>query len=328
LTEKVMDEAYQQILPYLPGGWRELLASLPQQELAALEELRLKPEQPVLARFHQREAFIGGDGYLEQDEALAPRLTREEFRKTVLLVTDSSFYALEEELRRGYITLPGGHRAGITGRAVLEKGVVRTLREISGINMRLARHIPGLALPLLPWLFNQQGDLQQTLLVAPPRAGKTTMLRDIACLLSAGAYGSPLTCGIVDERSELAALRQGLPQLPIGLRSDVLDGCPKAEGLMMLLRSMSPQVLICDEIGRPEDVTALQEAAHAGVRVIASAHGADVGELTRRPALESLLTAKAFTRIVFLSRRLGPGTIEAVVNEQMRPLFSVGGDYV
>ncbi len=325
--EKSADETWQQLLPYLPGLWRERLAALPQKELARMEEVRLKPEQPVVLRLHQGEVLVGQEGRLAYDPVLAPVLSGEDFRKAVLLITDSSFYALEEELRRGYITLPGGHRAGITGRAVLEKGVVRTLREISGVNIRLARHIPGLALPLLPWLFDAKGALCQTLLVSPPRAGKTTMLRDLACLLSDGAYGSPFTCGIVDERSELAAVRQGIPQLPIGLHSDVLDGCPKAEGLMMLLRSMSPQVLFCDEIGRDEDVIAIREAAHAGVKVIATAHGADPEELSRRPALATLLESKAFTRIVILSRRLGPGTVESIVDEQLRPLAAPGDAY-
>jgi len=294
---------------------------LPEERMSGLEELRLKPNEPPLCRFHRDEAFVGCDGglYTEAAEA-AGVFTAESMRKTILLLTDSSFYALEEELRRGYITLPGGHRVGITGRAVLEKGTVKTIKDISGVNIRLARHIPGIAVEILPYLFDKQGILQQTLLVAPPKAGKTTMLRDIACLLSEGVYGEPMTVGIVDERSELAASRNGVPQLPIGIRSDVLDGCPKAEGLMMLLRSMSPQVLICDEIGRPEDAMAINEAAHAGVKVITSAHGNDADELKKRPALAQLMADAAFTRIIFLSRRMGPGTVEAVYDEQLRPL--------
>jgi stage III sporulation protein AA len=138
------------------------------------------------------------------------------------------------------------------------------------------------------------------------------MLRDIAYQLSEGIIAEPLNVAIVDERSEIAAMRQGIPQLAVGSRSDVLDACPKAEGLMLLIRSMSPQVLICDEIGREEDALALQEAANAGIVVIASAHGADKEEIKARPVLGRLLAEKSFERIVTLSRRHGPGTIEAV----------------
>ncbi len=315
-----MDETYKQIMPYLPGAWRQYISDLPPALLAETEEIRLRPEHPVLLRFHHQEGWLSGMGRLSQDLPMNFCFSGEDFRKTVLLITDSSYYALAEELRRGYVTLPGGHRAGVTGRAVLEKGQVRTLKDLSAVNIRLARHIPGLARPLLPLLVDRRGELCQTLLVAPPRAGKTTMLRDLACLLSSGALGQPLCCGIADERSELAALRLGIAQLPVGPRSYVLDGCPKAEGLMMLLRSMGPQVLLCDEIGRAEDVAAIAEAAHAGVKVIATAHGAPGEDLARRPALRQLLADKAFTRIVFLSRRLGPGTVETVVDEEMRPV--------
>ena len=123
----------------------------------------------------------------------------------------------------------------------------------------------------------------------------------------------PLRVGMVDERSELAAMRDGVAQLPVGLRTDVLDSCPKAEGLMLLLRSMSPQVLVCDELGREEDVLALEEAANAGVKVITTAHGRDEKDLLSRPVLARLLSRNCFERIVILSRRLGPGTIERVI---------------
>ncbi|MCR4963608.1 MAG: stage III sporulation protein AA [Firmicutes bacterium] len=315
-----MDETYKQVTPYLPEAWRQYLNDLPPALLAELEEIRLRPEHPVLLRFHTREGWLNGRGGLSREPEAGCRFSAGDFGKSVLLITDSSYYALAEELRRGYVTLPGGHRAGITGRAVLEKGQVRTLKDLSAVNIRLARHIPGLARPLLPLLADAQGRLCHTLLVAPPRAGKTTMLRDMACLLSSGAMGEALCCGVVDERSELAALRLGVPPLPVGPRSYVLDGCPKAEGLMMLLRSMGPQAVLCDEIGRPEDVAAIAEAAHAGVKVIATAHGAPGEDLARRPALRQLLADKAFGRFVFLSRRLGPGTVETVLDGEMRPV--------
>lgn len=308
------DKAYLQILPYLPQSLRALLEALPAERMARLEELRLKPELPVVLRFDEDEALLTADGGLSADQHAAGLrlLNADEMRRIVLLLADSSLYALEEELRRGYITLAGGHRAGLSGRAVLAHGAVKTIKEISGVNIRIARHVAGAALPLLPRILAEDGRPLPTLLVSPPRAGKTTMLRDLARLLSDGVGVAPLRVGLVDERSELAAMRNGVAQLPIGLRTDVMDGCPKAEGMLLLLRSMSPDVLVTDEIGREEDAQALREAAYAGVAVIASAHGCDEAEIRMRPALAALLAENAFRRIVVLSRRHGPGTIERV----------------
>lgn len=303
----------KQILDYLPPALRSLLELLSPEQAEELEEIRIKAEAPLLLRFHREEAFLGREGLLPQRDARLYRVSRDELHRTVMLLSDSSFYALEEELRRGYITLPGGHRAGLTGRAVLEKGAIRTLKEISSVNIRVARPVKGAARELLPRLLDAEGRPFQTLIVSPPRAGKTTILRDLSRMFSDGEEVEPLRVGLVDERSELAAMRDGVAQLPVGLRTDVLDGCPKAEGLMLLLRSMSPQLLLCDEIGREEDVQALQEAANAGVKLIASAHGRDEQELLCRPVFARLLAQHCFERIVILSRRLGPGTIERVI---------------
>lgn len=303
-----------QILEQLPGSLRLSLEQLSSEQAEQLEEIRLKAESPLLLRFHGEDGFLTRDGrLLREPEAQCRWVSRDELQRTVLLIADSSFYALEEELRRGYITLPGGHRAGLVGRAVLDKGYIRTMKDISSVNIRVARPVPGAAAPLLPQLLDEQGQLCQTLLVSPPRAGKTTLLRDLARMISDGEGIEPLRVGLVDERSELAAMRDGVAQLAVGIRTDVLDGCPKAEGLMLLLRSMSPQLLICDEIGREEDAIALQEAAKAGVKVIATAHGRDEKELLARPVLAGLLAEGCFARIVVLSRRLGPGTIERVI---------------
>lgn len=308
----VEDIAYKQILPFVPLRLRNELKSVPEAELAGLEELRLKADQPVLLRFSDREALLRLQA--EQHDGRGRgnyfTLTGDELHKTLLLLAGSSLYALEEELRRGYITLPGGHRAGVAGRAVLRGGEVRTLKEVSGINIRVARPCPGAARPLLPLLLDQRGCIRQSLIISPPRAGKTTMLRDLARLLAEGEGCRPHRVGIVDERSEIAAMRDGRPQLDVGLRSDVLDGCPKAEGLMMLLRSMSPEVLICDELGGEEEIRALHAAANAGVKVVATAHGMSEEELRRRPGLSKLLEEGCFERLALLSRRQGPGTLE------------------
>ena len=145
------------------------------------------------------------------------------------------------------------------------------------------------------------------------------MLRDLTLTLSNGEGTSPVRVGIVDERSEIAAMRGGIPQLPIGIRSDVMDGCPKAEGIIMLLRSMGPEVIVCDEIGRPEDAAAILEAVSGGVKMLCTAHGGSAEEISNRPVLASLLNQRAFNRIVLLSRREGPGTLEWIRDGAFEP---------
>lgn len=310
---------YHQILAYLPASLRNSLLKADQQQLEHLEELRLKPLQPPLCRFNNREAFLTAEGDLVSEPVAATPFSISDLHKTVMLLSDSSFYAIEEELRRGYITLPGGHRAGLCGRAVLAHGEIKNLKEISAINIRIARPVSGLAAPLLPHLLDENGKLHHTLIVSEPRGGKTTLLRDIIRTISDGIGVQPMRVGIVDERSEIAAMRNGIPQLPIGIRSDVLDGCPKAEGINMLLRSMGPEALVCDEIGREEDAAAILEAINGGVRMLCSAHGGSEEDINSRPVLARLLQQKAFNRIILLSRKNGPGTVEWIKDGGFRP---------
>ena len=313
-----INKHYEQIFSYLPRSVSQLLEQA-DRPLNGLEELRLRPLIPPLLRFADGEAFLCPGGKLSPDPKDGKALTCEEMRKTVLLLTDSSFYALEEELRRGYITLPGGHRAGLCGHGILQDGRIRTLRDISSVNIRVAGVVTGAAAPLLPRLQDKDGRLQHTLIVSPPGAGKTTLLRDIARAVSDGDGIRAMRVGMVDERSELAALRGGIPQLPVGIRTDVLDGCPKAEGINMLLRSMAPELLVCDEIGMAEDAAAIRDAINGGVRLLVSAHGGSRQEILSRPVLAELMAEHAFHRIVLLSRRNGPGTVDWISAEGDEP---------
>lgn len=255
---------------------------------------------------------------------------KEDLEKTMQIISQNSLYALEEEIKNGFITLPGGHRVGMAGQVVLEKGRVKTLKHISCLNFRCGREVKGAANALLPYLISGRGGRPyHTLLVSPPRGGKTTLLRDIVRQLSNGipALGfEGVTVGLVDERSEVAGCYQGVPQRDVGIRTDVLDRCPKAEGMIMLLRSMSPQVIAVDELGRPEDREAVEEALNAGVTVITTAHGFSLSDLARRPVVRELIERQVFERIVILGRSQGPGTIEAVWDGKKQCLLQGGGE--
>lgn len=302
------------VLPYLAPSLREPVAWAARR-LPGLEEIWLRAGRPVELVAAGGGGFVTGDGRLVAEAETGRPIGADEVSRTFQLVCQGSVYAWEEELRGGFVTLPGGHRVGVAGRAVVEGGRVQTIRPVGGLNIRIARQVPGVALPLLPRLRRPDGRLASAILLAPPGAGKTTLLRDLVRLVSGGAPTLGLAgarVAVVDERSEIAGCVAGVPSLDLGPRTDVLDGCPKAEGMMLAIRALSPGVLAVDEIGRPEDVVAVRVALQTGVTVLATAHAGSVEEARRRPGLSSLLGERAFERAVVLSRRSGPGTVEAV----------------
>lgn len=301
------------VIHLLPVEMKKILEKLPNTMKQHLEEIRIRENRPLEITLQGTFHYVSELGELVQDSGQAFKPHAELCRKLLEKITNYSLYTMEEELRRGYITVAGGHRIGLAGRTILDGGMVRGIRDIGGFNIRIAREVVGAAKQLLPKLFlPSQRGLQSTLIISPPQQGKTTLIRDIARSLSYGELSAqnkmkytrmPMKIGIVDERSEIAACVKGIPSFDVGPRTDVMDACPKAEGMMMLLRSMSPEVIIADEIGRPEDAEAIREAAHSGVKVIATAHAYDVDEVRRRPEIMGLIEERAFEMIVELQRK-------------------------
>lgn len=281
-----------------------------------IEEVRLRMDRPLLLLGNHKETFIDSQGIAVPPEK-GYRVQREDVLQALERMTQSSLYAAEEEMKQGFITLPGGHRVGITGEAILKNGEIQTLKHISALNIRLAKAIDGKAELILPKLLKRDGSLYHTLILSPPRAGKTTLLRDMIRKLSDGSPALSIrgqTVGVVDERRELAGMWQGSPAYNLGCRTDVLDGCPKRMGINMLIRSMSPQVVAVDELGHPEDVEAVLDALRTGVKILSTAHASNLEEALRRPTLRALFESGVFERVVVLSRRNGPGTVEEIIN--------------
>ncbi|MCL6604256.1 MAG: stage III sporulation protein AA [Paenibacillus sp.] len=316
-----------------PEKVRALLQRLPLSLLTTLEEIRVREGRPLEINYSGKYHFLTGNGALTLNPEEAYKPDREDSHRLLDLISNHSLYTMEEELRKGFITIPGGHRIGLAGRTVLSGGGVEHLRDITGFNVRIARAVPGAADEILPYLFDRsQQRVLHTLILSPPQHGKTTLLRDLARQISTGKHGSRqgLKVGIVDERSEIAGSRRGIPTFDVGPRTDILDGCPKAEGMMMMIRSLSPDVLVADEIGRPEDAEAVTEALHAGISVVATAHGKQVSELVRRPGLGGLLEHKMFERYVILHRSAAGLSFRILDNQNRRlsisPGEKVGGD--
>lgn len=295
----------ESVLSVLSTRLKNAVLQLPATELNDLEELRVRQNRPLEMITSRNACFVTDNGVLTNDPAKAYHPTSEDCAKLLDLLTNHSVYSYEEELRRGYITISGGHRVGLAGRTVLERGQVKLLREISSFNIRIARERIGCATALLPLLSDHR--VGSVLLMSPPQHGKTTMIRDTARFISNGyTVGQRRVggrkVGIIDERSEIAACVRGVPTFDVGPRTDVLDRCPKAEGMMMMIRSMSPEVLVVDELGRDEDAAAVNEAIHAGIQVLATAHASDLDDLKRRPGLRELYHAGAFSRYIALRK--------------------------
>lgn len=321
----IEESSLRRVLSVLPQSLVQRIVELPEVFLSNLEELRLRVDRPVELCTNVNSVFLSDQHGTTKQAAEAFQLSVTDVSYVIQNVTQYSLYAVEEELRRGFITIQGGHRVGVAGRVVLNSdGSVKSIRSVSSLNIRVARSFPGVADQLRPVLVSRRtGEAFNTLIVSPPKCGKTTLLRDLARQWSDHVFSqtTPSTrVTIVDERSEIGGCIEGVPQFWVGARTDVLDACPKAEGMMMAIRSLSPDILVTDEIGRREDVQAVLEATHAGVRVFTSAHANDLDDWRRRPYMQELYDSRAFSRYVLLSRRRGPGTIEAILDEQGRAL--------
>lgn len=325
------------ILIKLPESMWDRIEKLPAQTLQQLEEIRIRTNTDTLL-------ISGGREYSLRD---GDEITAEVLEEILNRLLDYSYYAYEEELSRGYITIEGGHRVGICGRVTLENGQVHLIKDVSSLNIRRSREITGASEKILGAVLSPAkapaesvpnagisagcGDdrspapsdlfgvcpsaadygrmvVRNTLIISPPKCGKTTMLRDLARNLSNAGF----RIGICDERSEIAGCYDGKTSYDLGPRTDVLDGCPKADGILMLIRAMSPDVVMTDEIGKPEDAAAIRSALSAGVKIITTIHGSSF-EDAAKSAVGSLITDHVFETLIFLSAQPVTGTVEKIL---------------
>ena len=276
------------VLEYLPYTIRKVIE---ENMYDNIEEIRLRTSKPLSLKIGQ------------EIKILKYQVTQEDVLRAFEKVCENSVYSYRRQICDGYITIRGGNRVGIVGSAVIDNGQTININYISSLNFRIARQKIGCSNQIIEDLINGQ-TIYNTLIISPPGCGKTTILRDIIRNISNGIRVIGFkgnNVGVVDERGEIAAMYKGIPQNDIGIRTDVIDNMPKPEAMRMLVRSMSPDVIACDEIGSLEDVKAIDYAMCSGVKGIFTSHGKDIEEINRNPELSKLLNKHIFERIVILN---------------------------
>ena len=234
------------------------------------------------------ERSLGGDNVTKKDMA-----------SIVELASGASVHAVKQQLTKGYITAKGGYRIGVCGSVCVKDGQVENYSAFSSAVIRISRQMIGVADEVMRELmFNH--DYQSTLIVSPPGGGKTTLLRDMVRILSERYC---MRVALADERSEIAAVYEGQPQMDVGRSTDILDCCPKPAAVMMLLRAMNPQIIALDEITASEDAEAIAGAANCGVRILATAHGESMEDIMRNHIFRRLFEERILRNIIFIRNK-------------------------
>lgn len=295
-----------------PRGGMEIINIMPVQlrkymyriDIEKAQELRMIVGKPLAIRYPDGFYYITSRAVLTKTENNAVIINDGHIAELMERITQSSLYSAKDEIKNGYVTIDGGHRIGLAGTAVTDNGSIEFIKNISAVNIRFAREVVGAA----DTLIKEMGGIKSVLVVSSPCCGKTTILRDIARIMANKGY----SVAIADERREIAAMHNGRSSFDLGSITAVLDNCPKHEAMLMLLRSMSPDIIITDEIGTLKDIEAIRTVMNSGVFVAASVHGRDIKQLMKRRHISRLVPM--FDTVVVLSRRNGVGTIEEIIN--------------
>lgn len=305
---------FNKVINCLSLDLKILLSKIPKDYKKEIEEIRLRNHKPLSIYLKGRDYFLSKEGKILKNYKGAYIVGKKEINHTFQIITNHSLYAFSEEIKRGFITISGGHRVGIAGEIIYNHKEIENIKNISSLNIRIAREKKGISNWIIPYLLNNK-SFYNTMIISPPQCGKTTLLRDIIRNLSNGGRSyQGFKISLVDERSEIAGMYNGVAQKDIGIRTDILDGCLKAHGIIMLIRSMSPDIIALDEIGSLEDIQAISEGVRAGIRFITTIHGDGLEDIKARENVENLIKNKIFKRFIVLDRSRGVGTIRQIID--------------
>ena len=299
---------YVQAIKCLSPPLFSKLVLLTEKISTSVQEIRLRINRPIAIITPTITYYLTLDGGLTSTpiENLMQITSKSDILDTFHNICNYSVYAKQDEISNGFVTISGGHRAGICGTAVFENDKITNIRDISSINIRISNEYKGSAQNLIKTLGVIDGGI---LICGPPCSGKTTVLRDMARILSLNISKN---IALIDERGELAGTCCGIYQNDIGM-CDVFDGYKKSVAMLQAIRSMSPDIIICDEIGSDEDIQAIESSVNCGVTIIASVHSANESELMQKKNIKKLFNLNAFNKIVFLSGRKTPGEIVKIL---------------
>lgn len=283
------------VLSYMPDNLKKMLSNTVRLLGDNVQEIRLRINRPLIVGSLNGNFAILPNGNLSPAVGGAYIVTTADVRGIFQLICENSVYAYLEDIRQGFITIKGGHRVGFAGKAVCNDRKIDSFKDISSINIRIAKEILGSANSIMDDIIENK-SVVNTLLISPPLVGKTTVLRDITRQVSNKGY----KVAVADDRGEIAAMYKGVPQNDIGIQTDVIENAPKKEAVLMMLRSMSPQVIISDEISNEDDAYAVEQCFGTGVSVIGSAHGSSLEEISERKFLRGLLGKGGFKKVILL----------------------------
>lgn len=281
-----------------------------------IEEIRLRINKPLIVNGNLKDYFYNDkENCLDLNMKNAYIVTKEDIEDTFQIICKYSIHSFMDDIKKGFITLRGGHRIGIVGKVIVEKGQVKNIKHISSLNIRISREVKGCSKKILGHIIKNKNQINNTIIISPPQCGKTTLLRDIVRNLSDGNKNynfNGAKIALIDERNEIGGSYLGVSQLDVGIRTDILETCPKDLGIIMVLRSMSPDIIVTDEIGNENEIKALYTALNGGVSLITTVHGDSIEDVRNRKELKNLLDGDLFRKAIILSSQKGPGTVEKI----------------
>lgn len=311
-----MDQAYESAVGKLPPALCERLLGFSPEKQADVREVTLRTGRPLTVTTGDGVWFLNDSGVFSRfPPSMRAALTAKQVGESLRFLTEYSLHSFEESLCGGYLTIKGGHRAGIAGTGVHKDGSISHIRDVCAISLRIARQVRGVSRGLLYALYHTQ-CIPSVLLVGAPASGKTTVLRDLIRSLAGGEAGRYVRVSVIDERSELGAAYQGEAQYDLGLTSELFDGFSKSEGMTMALRAMSPEIIAVDELGSVQDAEAVRQVQCGGAAVLATAHAQNAESVLKRPVLAALLKEGAFDVVVALKDANSPGEVAKICTAQ------------
>ena len=276
---------------------------------SAAVEIRLRVNSPIFIKSNKGNCFLDKD----------TKVSKKDIDDTISNITKNSIHAFEKEIRSGYITIEGGHRVGLGGDCIYERDIFKGFKNITSLNIRIAREFPGCSQSYLKYLINSSKGIYNTLIIGPPLSGKTTFVRDVSVNLSDGMkypYFEGCDVTLIDERGEISSVFNGVPQMYVGRRTDVLSYCMKREGFLMSIRALSPKVIISDELGSKDDFEIVQYALKSGVNIITTAHGFSIEDLKKNIYMRSIIENNFFDRALILKSSKNPSVVKEVYDFQ------------